>query len=52
MLLVSFSINRREIMMEARKRINIHDLQPLFHFKPPLAYRPVQAGADGPIFRL
>ena len=29
-------------------RIIIYDLR-LFHLKPPLANRPVQAGADGPI---
>jgi len=33
------------------KRIIVFALQPLFHFKPPLANRPVQAGS-GPIFSL
>ncbi len=34
--------------------IIIFDLQPFFHLNPPLANRPVQAGAgaDGPILRL
>ncbi|GAI35665.1 unnamed protein product [marine sediment metagenome] len=32
------------------KRIIIYALQPFFHFKPPLTYRPAQAGAEWAYF--